>query len=101
MRFEDPLSKLEHEVIPKVVANLSKFLDEGDKTVTIETAKGTIFRQYADSKGISEQPVTVLALKIEQPDEMNGGMKVVAGHVVGKPRVIIDASPILQLEEKV
>jgi hypothetical protein len=48
--------------------------------------KHTVFKQFQESKGISEQPTTVLALKIETVDPAN--MKVVTGHVVGKPRII-------------
>lgn len=87
LRFEDPLAKIEYQIIPKVVRNLNKFLDEGDKTVTIETAKGTLFKMYQESKGISDTPQTVLALKIEQP-ALESSPKIITGHVVGKPRSI-------------
>jgi hypothetical protein len=85
--FEDPLKRIEHQIIPKVVDNLNFFLDAKDKTVTIETAKGTLFKAYQDSKGMTEGNMTVLALKIEQA----GGpeMKVVTGHIVGRPKGLI------------
>lgn len=86
LKFEDPLSRIDYQIIPKVVRNLNKFLDEGDKTVTLETAKGTIFKTYQESKGISDTPQTVLALKIEQPDGQE--IKIVTGHVVGKPKQV-------------
>ena len=86
LQFEDPLERIEFEIVPKVIDNLSHFLDQQDKQVTIETAKGTIFKQYQESKGLVENNVTVLALKIEKP--MDGEPKVVAGTVVGRGRII-------------
>ena len=82
--FDDPLERIEHEIIPKVVDNLNFFLDAKDKTVTIETAKGTIFKQYQDSKGISDAPQTILALKIETIGVDD--QKIIEGHVVGVAR---------------
>lgn len=89
LRFDDPLARIEHQIIPKVIDNLNHFLDERDKTVTIETAKGTIFKAYQESKGINEGAKTVLALKIEMPEGVEPA-KIVAGTVIGKPRVVID-----------
>lgn len=86
LRFEDPLERLEHELIPKTIDNLASFLEEGDKQVTIELAKGTLFKQYQNAKGISDAPTTVLALKIETLD--TNQVRAVSGHVVGKARVI-------------
>ncbi len=85
LKFEDPLQKIEYQIIPKVVDNLMEFLDAKDKTVTLETAKGTIFKQYQQTKGVSDNPTNVLALKIEMPDAAQG-MKVVTGQIVGQPR---------------
>lgn len=86
--FSDPVSRIENEIIPKVVDNLNFFLDAKDKQVTIETAKGTIFRKYADENGIHDMPQTVLALKIEKAD--GPGIQVAIGSIVGKPRQIED-----------
>ena len=91
LRFDDPLSRIEHQIVPKVLDNLNHFLDARDKTVTIETAKGTVFKTYQESKGISQTSNTVLALKIEMPEGM-GETKIVTGSVVGKPKVIIDVT---------
>lgn len=97
LRFSEPLARIEHEIIPQTLDNLAFYLSkEGgrDKQVTIETAKGVIFKQYLDSKGISEAPQTVLALKIETVDA--GQVKVSSGHVVGTPRML--DLPTLTLE---
>lgn len=84
LTFEDPLSRLEYELVPKVIDNLNHFLDARDKTVTIETAKGTIFKQFQEAKGLNQvQPSTVLAIKLELPD---GGSTEIVSKVVGTPR---------------
>jgi len=87
LRFEDPLNRLEFQVLPKVVDNLDRFVEEGDKTVTIEVAKGTLFKAYQESRGLSDASQTVLALKIEPA---SGDIKVVTGQIVGKPRQLED-----------
>ena len=83
LQFDDPLSRIEYEIVPKVLDNLNFFLDARDKTVTVEAAKGTIFKTYADAKGTNTQQ-TVLALKIEMPD--GNETKIVSGHIVGRPK---------------
>lgn len=64
VKFDDPLDKLTHQLVPKVVENLEHFLDQKDKTVTIETAKATVFKQFQEAEGIKEQQ-TVIALKLD------------------------------------
>lgn len=93
LKFDDPMAKLEYQVIPKAVDNLKKFLDEGDKTVTIEVAKGTIFKQYQAAQGLTEATAqTVLAIKFEQPSgEM---VKSINAVVVGRSRIEDDEDAI-------
>lgn len=86
LRFDSPLERLEHEIIPKVVDNLGEFIDQKDKTVTIEVAKGTLFKHYQESKGITDKPTTILALKIETLDSSQA--KVISGTIVGSPRLV-------------
>lgn len=88
LRFEDPLARMEYEIVPKAVAGLSELLDRKDKTAIIETAKGTLYPMYRESKGVVEQQQTVLALKIERADGEN--MKVITGHIVGKPKISVE-----------
>lgn len=88
LKFEDPISNIEYQIIPKVVRNLSRLLDEGDKQVTLETAKGTVFKTYQESKGISDAPKTVLALKIEYPEMGTTTMPNMSGQILGSPRVL-------------
>jgi transposase len=88
LKFDDPLSRMEHEIVPKVVDGLKKLLDEGDRQTIIETAKGTIFKQYQDAKGLNtQQAQTILAIKFDIP---TGEMvkQVASGVVVGRPRFI-------------
>lgn len=92
--FDDPLDRIEHEIVPKVVDNLNHFLDLKDRAVTIEAAKGTIFRAYQDAKGIIESQQTILALKIEQPD--GSDVKILTGHIVGRPKEL--ANSIIDLD---
>jgi hypothetical protein len=89
LKFEDPLSKLEYEVVPKVIRNLNSFLDDVDKTVTIEAAKGMVFPIYRESKGLSEAPQTILALKIESPTGEQTAA-VMTGQILGAPRKVED-----------
>ena len=88
LKFTDPLARVEHEIIPKTLDNMTKFLNEGDRTVTIEAFKSTIARQYLESKGVSDAPQTVLALKIEAADPEQ--VKFIGGTVVGKPKELRD-----------
>lgn len=87
--FDDPMTRLEHEIIPKVTDNLNYYLDQRDRTVTIETAKGTIFKQFQAEQGIQEQNQTVLAIKIEYPEGLvdSPEVKVISGNIVGKPKI--------------
>lgn len=85
--FEDPLKRLEYELIPKATQNLKEFLDEGDKMVTIEVAKGAIFPAFKEQKGIQEAPSTILAIKIE-PTTANTEVQTFTGSIVGSEKVI-------------
>jgi hypothetical protein len=83
--MEDPLLRIEHELIPKIVNNLNHFLDEGDRTVTIEAAKGVVFPQYRESKGITETKIAILGLQIQLPE--SGDMTQVGrGMISGMPK---------------
>jgi hypothetical protein len=88
LKFEDPLGKLEYGIIPKAIDNLEGFLNEKDKTCTMETLKGTIFKQYQESKGISDASQTVLMLKIEPAETSE--IKVITGTIVGRPRELTE-----------
>jgi hypothetical protein len=81
--FDDPIDSIDFQLIPKVMKNLNTLLDQVDRTTTLETAKGTIFKSYQNAKGISDTIQTVLALKLEA---VPTDTRVVEGQVVGMPR---------------
>jgi len=90
LKFDDPIARINHEIIPKVLDNLNTFLDARDKAVTIETAKGTIFKTYQASEGALEgQQQNVLALKIEMIGSDTA--PIISGQVIGKPRELKDS----------
>ena len=53
--------------------------------MTIEAAKGMVFPIYRETKGLSEAPQTVLALKIESPTG-DQSSAVLTGQIIGTPR---------------
>lgn len=94
LQFSNPLEKLEHKVIPQAVDNLLEFLEAKDKQVTIEVAKGTIFKSFQESQGINKAPQTVLALRIETIPQEGVNIGVVEGKIIGKPKQILESIPI-------
>ena len=85
LRFNAPIDRIEHEIVPKAINNLSELLDQKDRLATIETVKNTAFKQYLESKGVREAPTTVLALKIETAPSGSETL-VMTGQIVGTPR---------------
>lgn len=91
LKFEDPLERIEHEIIPMTLDNISEMLAQKNEKITIETAKATVYPQFRESKGISHTPQTVLAIKIEQaPANPDGQVIVVTDQIVGKPLTFAD-----------
>lgn len=87
LRFDDPMERLENEIIPKALNNLSELLDKKDKTATLETSKGTFFKQFQESKGVSDNKPMILALKIETAAP-TGPTMVIEGNIVGRAKQI-------------
>src|SRR5258708_81266 len=83
--FDAPLERLRYEIIPGVIDNLANFVKAKDKTVTLETAKATIFKTYQAEEGIIDGQNNVLALKIEMTG-VPSDVKIVEGQVVGVPK---------------
>lgn len=86
LKFEDPFDRIDQEIVPKVLDNLNHFLDAKDRTVTIESAKNTIFKTWLDDKGVNESKSNTLALQIQLLPPENP--KTIEGHVVGAPRLL-------------
>jgi len=99
LKFDNVLERIEHEIIPKTLDNLNSFLDERDRTVTIEAAKGVIFKPYQEAKGVGDSPRNILALKIEIAPSSDATIQV-GGNVFGKPKEIIDTYAIQVGEAK-
>lgn len=105
LKFDDPISRLDYEIAPKVLDNLNTYLDQKDKQVTIEAAKGLLFPAYKEAKGISDQQNrNFLAIKFEFPagadpvlaGGSDGPAKTIGGTVVGRPKelgTVIDIEP--------
>lgn len=85
LTFVDPVDELKYGMIPKIADNLNLFLDARDRTVTLEAAKATLFREYASKEGINDAPpTTILALKIEMPTNAAPTTNI-KGVIVGTP----------------
>lgn len=87
LTFSNPLDVIEHDLIPKTLDNINRRLDDGDKDVTIEAMKGFIVPQWKAARGITEDRVTVLALKIEMPE--GDPAAVPRGTISGTPRLTL------------
>lgn len=87
IQYDDPFERFENMIIPKVVDNIEYWIDQKDKKMTIEAAKGAgIFKAHQAIKVEGQAPQTVLALKIEMPEASGLESKVIEGQIVGKPR---------------
>lgn len=68
--FADPKDDMEFSLAHKVVRNLDSLLDSEDnetkKEVTLEVAKGTLFKRFGE-QAVVAPPSTVLAIRIEMP----------------------------------
>ncbi len=92
LKFNDPLERLEYHIIPKVIDNIEKFLDEGDKTVTIEAAKRTLFKNYQENHANGPVQQTILALNIETTNPEN--VKITTGTIIGRPKQFIEGEKV-------
>jgi DNA-binding CsgD family transcriptional regulator len=73
--FEDPDDKLEIVLKSKTIRNLDMYLDNADKEVTLETAKGLgIFKQHQMIKNDTVAPIGIaLSVSVEMPPAAVGG----------------------------
>ncbi len=89
IHYDDPYERFENMLVPKIVDNVEYWLDQKDKKMTIEAAKGAgLFKAHQAIKMEGQAPQTVLALKIEMPEASGLESKAIVGHVIGKPRRI-------------
>ena len=84
LQIEDPLTRVELELVPKVVENLNYYLDRKDPRVTMDAAKGLLYPLWKQSQGVEDNKVQVLGIKIEMPPD---GPSYARGIITGKPRM--------------
>ncbi len=90
LKFDDPVSRFENEIVPKVVDNIDFFINQRDKTMTIEAAKGAgVFKSYQAIRTETTAPQTILAIKIETISPLKA-KEISVGHIVGKARGVIE-----------
>ena len=84
----DPKDQVEYELAHKVVRNLGVLLDCGDtkiqKEVTLEVAKGTLFKKFDQQVNVPLPNMNVLSLRIEMPRGAEA-ITVREGSIGGKP----------------
>lgn len=93
--MDDPRDRIEHDVLHKVVRNMSEALDSADESrrddMTIKVAQGTIFKTFDQSAQAAQPNVLALALKIEH---VQGAItEVRQGAIHGKP-AFVDAEVV-------
>lgn len=84
---DDPKDAIEYDVMHKVVRNMGEALDSDDAErrdkMTVEVARGTIFKKFDPQTGQAAPTLTMLAVKIEMP--VGALEKVRPGAIVGQP----------------
>lgn len=86
LKWDDSVDRLTYEIIPKVMDNIKEFVEKKDRVVTLETAKGTVFKQFQAQQGIQDAGQMVLTLNIETV--ANEEPRTIAGVIVGTPKTI-------------
>lgn len=88
--LDNPKDKIEYEIGHKLVRNMHEALDSPDTErrdkMTVEVAKGTLFKQFDQQTGSVAQPLNVLAIKIEMPE--GTPQKVREGTIGGRPAFV-------------
>lgn len=87
--LDDPRDRIEHDILHKVVRNMSDALDSADESrrddMTIKIAQGTVFKTF-DQQANQAPPIMTLAVKIEQAEGATTTVR--AGAVVGRPAFV-------------
>ena len=80
----DGEARLDHDIVPRAIEQLSQKVDEGDKESILAVLRGRgALRQHVSGGEVGRGPMTVLAVKFEMPPGMQPSL---VGTVVGKPR---------------
>lgn len=91
--INEPMDRVEFDLIPLALDGLKNLLQAQDPKAIIETAKGTIFPIFKESKGVKEVTSTVLAIDVKLPDGSENA-KLVTGHIVGRPKLVAQEGEI-------
>lgn len=88
--LDDPKDRVEFELAHKAVRNMNEFLDSDNDEVrermTLEIAKGALFKKFDPQPTAPSMGVQALAIKIEMPT--TGGMAVREGTIGGVPNYV-------------
>lgn len=83
--IDNPKARMQYQVVHKVVRNLDEMLDSSDpgvrERITVETAKGTLFKDFGEQQQAPTQQ-TIVAVRVEMPtgpqqqmrDDTTGGV---------------------------
>lgn len=86
----DPKDRIDIDIGQRVVRNLTEMLNSDDdeirKEVTLEVAKGTLFKHYDKDKAAPMPSMNVLQVKIEMPE--TGGSVIRDGSIGGVPAYV-------------
>lgn len=88
--LDNPKDELEYAIGHKLVRNIHQALDSGDPErkdkMTLEVAKGTLFKQFDQQAATSAPALNVLAIKIEMPIGVPGTVR--EGTMGGSPAYV-------------
>lgn len=88
--LSDPTDRVEFELSHKVIRNLNEMMDSDDdqlrKEVTLEVAKGALFKKFDPIKEHVLPSMNVLSVKIEMPS--SGAVEVRPGALGGTPAYV-------------
>ena len=100
LAFDDPKDTVEYQMMHKVVRNLDAMLDDptilskGERSVkqevTLEVAKGTLFKRFEPAPAVATSQ-TIVAIKIETPP---GPPQAVREDTMGGTPAYVEAEPV-------
>lgn len=90
--FADPKDRMEYQIAHKVVRNIDEMLDSQDldtrKEVTMETAKGTLFKKFGEVAAAPTSTNMVIAIRMERPTSTIELPPIREGTTGGQPKYI-------------
>ena len=91
LKIEDVEDQIEHVLKPKVMENIEHYLNEKDKEMTIQAAKGIGI--FTPKQGSADQPTTVIGIKIEMPpgaDNVSENIAGVGHYTEGDSTIVVE-----------